>query len=139
MKKVLLVVLTLCLAMVFAVGCIPDQLEQEEIPERVAPERRSVPYLLEDYVAGKNKMFNEVELRGMNVSVRVEDTSMIYTYIFDVPTYGEAEMRRSIDAIYADSDRVLTDAQEVAPDLNTLILEFEDTNGNQLDRRVFSN
>jgi len=138
MKKVLLLVLTLCLAMVFAVGCIPDQLEVEERPETVAPERRSVAYLLQDYVAGKNKMFDNVDLDGMVVSVRIEDTSMIYTYVFDLSVIDEAEARRTIAETEVDGSRVLSEARVVAPELSALILEFQDTGGGELDRATFT-
>jgi len=119
MKKVLLVVLMLCLALVFAVGCTSDDAA------------------LQEFLDIQNEMFESTNSDMMSISVAAEGTVLTYTYVIGMEGFDEEMIQPTLDAMSAEGQMMLDAAQEAVPSITAIILEFRDDTGSVLASTEF--
>jgi len=137
MKKQLLITLVMGLILAFALGCSSEEpilAEEEEVPAAAAP----ISEAIQQFVDIQNDLFASMPDDELAVAVTAEGTVIRYTYTFVSEDLYEEVHESFFENATAEGEMLLAIAQETAPEITAIIIEFVDTEGSILDSAEFN-
>ncbi|MCL2438289.1 MAG: hypothetical protein FWE48_00875 [Coriobacteriia bacterium] len=141
MKKSLLVILVLSLALVFAVGCTSDEPEvyEEPVVEEVIEEPvvEATPDSIQDFVDEQNELYGAINTDELTVTVRAEGTTVIFDYTFGFENLDEGMMQELLDGVSDEGQVLLDTTRLLVPELTAITFEYRDADGTDLGTTTF--
>ncbi|MCL2437623.1 MAG: DUF4854 domain-containing protein [Coriobacteriia bacterium] len=142
MKKLLVIALMLGLIFIFAIGCTSDS-EVEEPPvtyeqEEAVPDEDAISYEMQAFVDSQNSMFEGMDMSELAIAVSAEGTTVTYTYTFISESLYDEVGATTFEIATTEANEVLINAQAIAPEVTTIVIQLVDAEGNVLDYAEFN-
>jgi len=140
MNKTVAIALVACLslALLFIVGCAPDD-PSDEYAEAAAQQPSAEDIKrerLERFVYNENQMFAGMD-EDFCGKVTSDGTTIKYSYTFCLDTVNTDLLPAVFENMSQEGPTLLYFAQEYVPEITTVAIEFHDTEGNVLHSKQF--